>query len=69
MEDGRLAVNSFPQQKKNSNRDASTAGGAKKQRMRRFSRFTTGEGKEYYVPEDGGQSVWTLPAGAEVVHL
>ena len=26
-----------------------------------------GDGKEYYIPEDGGQSVWTLSAGAEVV--
>ena len=36
-------------------------------RSRRFSRFATGGGKEYFVPEDGGTSVWSLPAGATVV--
>ena len=25
--------------------------------------------KDYFVPEDGGEAVWKLPVGAEVVHL
>ena len=41
----------------------------KKTRARRFSKFATDDGKEYFVPEGGGEATWTLPAGAKVVHF
>ena len=44
-------------------------GEKKKDRVRRFSRFTTDDGSEYFVPEGGGASVWTLPVDAKVVHF
>ena len=41
----------------------------KKTRARRYSKFATDDGKEYFVPEGGGEATWTLPAGAKVVHF
>ena len=35
----------------------------------RFSSFQTNEGKTYYVPEEGGNAIWTLPDGATVVNF
>jgi hypothetical protein len=34
----------------------------------RFSLFYTDEGNKYFVPELGGENLWVLPEGAELVH-
>ena len=34
----------------------------------RFSLFYTDEGHKYYVPELGGETLWVLPEGAELIH-
>ena len=47
-----------------------TSGVIKKmKRKRRYSQEKTGGGDVYYVPEDGGESVWELPNGATVIEF
>ena len=41
----------------------------KMKRRRRYSKEVTADGDVYFVPEDGGDSVWELPDGAKVINL
>ena len=72
-EDGGASVSNLPDDAEvceiNPMYDSAEIGAFNKQRRGRFSKFLASDGKEYYVPEGGGKSLWTLPAGAVVVHL
>ena len=53
------------EQKKGSNSQARN-----EKKPRHFSRHTTEDGEEFFVPEDedGGDSVWYLPDGAVLIN-
>ena len=36
-------------------------------RKRKFTKYTTAEGRDYYVEEDTNESVWELPPDGELV--